>query len=106
MPADTWVEIDPRQPHPDHPVVDDDSATVVNEAVHSLTMLRGPLDEGDAGARLHAIASLIAQTEAFITDTVTAARDQGYTWPEIANRLALTTTTTRRRHQPAHTTNP
>jgi hypothetical protein len=106
MAADTWVEIDPRRPHPDHPIVDDDSATVVDEAVRSLTMLRSPLEDGDAGARLHALASLIAQAETFITDTVAAARDQGYTWPEIANRLALTTTTTRRRHQPTHTTNP
>jgi hypothetical protein len=106
MPADTRVEIDPRRSHPDHPIVDDDSATVVDEAIHSLTMLRSPLDDGDAGARLHALASLIAHAETLITDTVTAARDQGYTWPDIANRLGLTTTTTRRRHQHEDSTNP
>jgi hypothetical protein len=106
MATDTWVEIDPRRSHPNHPIVDDDSAAVLDEAVYSLTMLRSPMEEGDAGARLHALASLIAQAETSITGAVTAARDQGYSWPDIANRLGLTTTTARRRHQLDDPTNP
>jgi hypothetical protein len=106
MAADTWVEIDPRRSHPDHPIVDDASAAVLDEAVHSLTMLRSPLEEGDAGARLHALASLIAQAETFTTGTVAAARDQSYSWPDIASQLGLATTTARRRYRLDDSTNP
>lgn len=93
MMTDRW----PR--HPDHPVVDEESAAVLEEALHSLTMLRCAGDEGDAGARLHMLASLMAQAqaEAVLADAVADAQDQDYTWAEIAERLGVATATARRR---------
>ncbi|MGH9157134.1 MAG: hypothetical protein ACRD1K_15140 [Acidimicrobiales bacterium] len=83
--------------HPDHPVVDEQSAAVLEEALHSLTMLRSAGYEGDAGARLHVLASLMAQAEAVLADAVADARDQDYSWAEIAERLGMATATARRR---------
>lgn len=76
MAAETWNMTDPWRPHPDHPVLDEESAAVLEEALHSLTMLRSPTSEGDAGARLHALASLMAQGQAILADAVADARDQ------------------------------
>ncbi len=89
--ADRWAR------HPDHPVVDEESAGVLDEAVHSLTVLRSAGYEGDACARLHMLASLMAQAEAVLADTVADARDQDYSWAEIAERLGVATATARRR---------
>jgi len=96
MDTDLPTMSDPWQPHPDHPVVDEESEAVAEEAVHSLTMLRSPTSEGDAGARLHALASLIAQAEALLADAVADARGQDYSWAEIARRLGVATVTARR----------
>ena len=93
-----WQPTDPRRAHPDHPVVDDDSAAVIDEAVFSLTMLRSPMECGDAGARLHALTSLIAQAEAILPDIVADAWDQNYRWKDIARRMALPEITVRHRY--------
>ncbi len=97
MSNDTWPTTDRWPRHPDQPVVDDESAAVLEEALHSLTVLRSAGSEGDAGARLHVLASLMAQAEAVLADAVADARDQDYTWAEIAERLGVATATTRRR---------
>ena len=104
MSSDTWKMADPWRRHPDHPVVDEESAAVLEEALHSLTMLRSAGDEGDAGARLHVLASLMAQAQAVLADAVADARDQDYSWPEIAERLGIATATARRRFAHAATT--
>lgn len=83
--------------HPDRPAVDEESAAVLEEALHSLTMLRCAGSEGDAGARLHVLASLMAQADSVLANTVADARDQDYTWAEIAERLGIATATARRR---------
>jgi len=92
MSSDTAMMTDRWPRHPQHPVVDEESAAVLEEALHALTVLRCVGDEGDAGARLHMLASLTAQAEA-----VADARDQDYTWAEIAERLGVATATARRR---------
>ncbi len=46
------------------PVVDDLSATVLHEATDTLAQLRTPYWLGDCAVRLHALASLLAQTDA------------------------------------------
>lgn len=99
MAADTRQMLDPLRLHPAYPVVDDNSATVIERAVHELSMNRSPCNEGHAGLRLHALASLIAQAEALIPDAVADARQRDFYWSEIANELGVTTATARRRYR-------
>ena len=54
----------PRLTQPDQmptPVVDDHSATVLDEAIDTLGELRTPYWLGDSAVRLHALASLLKQ---------------------------------------------
>lgn len=54
---------DPWRRFPDHPVVDAESEGVLEEAIFTLTILRSPMFDGDAVARLHALRSLVEQAE-------------------------------------------
>ena len=78
---------DPRRPYPPRPMLDDDSADVLDQAVAALVALRAPMHFGDAGADLHAIVSLIAEARDRLPRTVADARDQQHTWTEIARQL-------------------
>ena len=80
-----------------YPFVDDDTLALVGAAVDSLVLLRGS-GQGDAGAVLSCLASLIAEAQARLPDAVADARDRDYTWGEIADRLAATASTARRRY--------
>jgi len=86
MSSATQPMTDPWPRHRDHPVVDEQSAAVLEDALHSLTMLGSPGHEGDAGAGLHVTASLLAQAQAALAD----AGDHDCSWSEIAERLGLT----------------
>jgi len=99
MAAETWQMNDPRRPHPDRPVIDDDSIEALERAVHQLSVDRAPLNEGHAGLRLHVLATLIAQAEALLPDAVADARDRDFYWSEIAAELGVTTGTARRRYR-------
>jgi hypothetical protein len=81
------------------PTADTRSATVLTEAVDALAALRTPYWLGDAGVRLHALASLINHAQALLPDAVDDARDQGYTWPEIGQLLNLSAATAARRYR-------
>jgi len=87
-----WATVDPRRRYPDRPVTDDESDAVLIVAVNDLIMLRSPMWHGDAGAVLHALASLNAQINAWLPDAIADARDQDYTWAEIAGHLGANTT--------------
>jgi len=90
------------QPHEmPAPVVDDDSATVLDEAIDTLGKLRTPYWLGDSAVRLHALASLLAQAHVLLPEVVAQARDQDLTWDQIGQLLGLTATTAARRYQPA-----
>jgi hypothetical protein len=80
-----------------HPAIDGDTLALIEQAVESLVCLRGS-GRGDAGAALSCLASLIAEAQARLPDAVADARDGDYTWAEIATRLAITTSTARRRY--------
>lgn len=80
-----------------HPHVDDVTLALVDNAVESLACLRGSV-ASDAGAALSCLASLIAEAQSRLPDAVAAARDQDYTWAEIAARLATTASTARHRY--------
>jgi hypothetical protein len=94
----------PRLTQPDQmpaPVVDDLSATVLGEAIDTLAGLRTPYWLGDSAVRLHALASLLKQGQALLPHAVAQARDQGLTWDQIGQLLALTGPAAARRYRPA-----
>ena len=91
--------------HPEHPLIDDQSAAIVEDATVELTLRRSPMHLGDGLADLHAMVSLQAQLQAWIPLAVAAAHNQGHTWPEIASQLRVSPSTARRRHH-AHMTVP
>lgn len=94
-----WVLRDPwTATHPDHPEMDDVSATILDHAVVQLTHLRSPLMLGDALAELHAMVSLLAELHTSLPRTVAATRDQDHTWHDIASQLQITPASARRRH--------
>ncbi len=90
---------DPRRAYPARPLIDECSAAVLDEAVVSLTILRSPMWVGDAGAELHALASLSAQVEARIAQVVAAARDQSVPWSTIGAQLGLSAADARRHYE-------
>ena len=92
---------DPRQPYPKRPVRDEASELVIDQAVHSLQLLRAAMYYGDAGLELHALASLRAEIETRIPHVVADARDQNITWTAIAGQLGLTANQARHLHQGA-----
>jgi hypothetical protein len=89
------------QPHEmPAPVVDDLSATVLDEAIETLSKLRTPYWLGDSAVRLHALESLLQQAQALLPEAVAQARDQDLTWDQIGQLLGLTATTASRRYHP------
>jgi hypothetical protein len=93
----------PRLTQPDQmptPVVDDLSATVLDEAINTLGELRTPYWLGDSAVRLHALASLLVQAHAVLAHAVAQARDQDLTWDQIGALLGLTGTAAARRYRP------
>lgn len=104
MAAETWQMQDPRRSHPDHVVVDHDSAQVLDDAVYYLSIYRMPMGYGDGLLRVHALASLIAQADALMADAVADARDQDHPWSDIAAQLDVTPQTARRRYSRHHRT--
>jgi 2-keto-4-pentenoate hydratase len=104
MAAETWQMKDPRRAHPDHVVVDGDSAEAIEEAIHILELSRSPLNQGDGALRVHVLATLIAQAEAVLPDAVADARDQDHPWDDIAAQLGITVNTARRRYSRHHQT--
>lgn len=90
-----------RDPHVSYsaiPYTDGDTIMLIDQAVETLVLLRGPMKLGDAAATVSALVSLIAEADSRLPDAVADARDQGYTWDAIADRLATTVSTARRRY--------
>jgi len=83
------------------PVVDELSATVLDEAIDALAALRTPYWLGDTAVHLHALASLLTQAEALLPDAVAQARDQELTWDEIGQLLGISGSTAARRYRHA-----
>jgi hypothetical protein len=87
---------------PPAPRVDVDSATVLEEAIETLSPLRTAYWLGDAGVRLHALASLLAQGQQLLPEVVQHARDQELTWTDISQLLGIHPATAVRRYQQPH----
>lgn len=92
---------DPRRRYPDRPHVDDESDAVLVEAINDMVLLRSPMWHGDAGAVLHALGSLAAQIEEWLPDAIAEARDQDYSFAEIARLVGLRTPKVKRYAQQA-----
>ena len=90
---------EPRHPYPSRPVRDETSEIVLDQALHSLQLLRAAMYYGDAGLELHALASLRAEIDARVPHVVADARDQNITWTAIAGQLGLTSSQARRLYQ-------
>jgi len=87
---------DPRRCFPTKPVTDDDSEDVQRDAVEELVGRRAPMHRGDARAVLHALASLSVEIARALPDAVADARDQDYSWGEIAELLGRPKRTAKR----------
>lgn len=87
-------------PHEDRTTVaypDNLSEGLVEDAMDSLILMRAG-SPNDGGAQLSVLTSLIEELDSRIPEAVFAARDQGYTWQEIAERLAMAESTARQRY--------
>jgi hypothetical protein len=81
------------------PSTDADSLDVLSQAIDSLARRRTPYWLGDSAVRLHALASLIAQAEQLLPQTIHDARDQELTWTQIGELLNTTAATAARRYR-------
>lgn len=79
------------------PYTDDDSAAVAELAVAALVSIRCPAG-GGALPTVSALASLAGEIDSRFYDVVADARDAGHSWDAIAERLALTARSARRRY--------
>ena len=96
--GDPWQFSDPRRDEATVPYTDADTGDLIDEAVDSLVTFRCPLGQGDAGVTLSCLVSLIDEATSRLCDTIADARDQDYSWDEIAHRMARSVLSTRRRY--------
>ena len=95
---------EPRRDHYIHPTTGPDTTTVLNDAIAALATIRNLPWHGDAGATLHLLISLIHQAEQQLPHAVADARDQNYTWAQIADLTGTTRASAWQRYA-THTTN-
>jgi hypothetical protein len=95
-----WELCDPRRDRALHPYTDAGTATVVDQAVTTLVLLRAPMWLGDAGPTISVLVSLAAEADSRLYDAVADARDQGYSWDQVASRLATSVGSARRHYAP------
>jgi DNA-directed RNA polymerase specialized sigma24 family protein len=87
-------------PHEDRTAVayrDNLTEGLVDDAVESLIVMRAG-SPNDGGAQLSVLTSLIEELDSRVPEAVFAARDQGYTWQEIAERLRVAESTARQHY--------
>jgi hypothetical protein len=72
------------------PAIDEDSRAVLDSAIEALGTLRRLEWMGDAGATLHLLASLVAEATERVPRAVADARDQDYSWAQVADLLGVT----------------
>lgn len=79
------------------PFCDLASRVVLEHALLDLVACRGG-EYGDPGPSLSVLTSLIAEGEGWLPELVADARDYGYTWNQIADRLATSVSAARNRY--------
>lgn len=98
VPDGPWDMTDPRRDRSVIPYTDADTEALLDELVDTLIIFRCPMGLGDAAATVSVLASLEAEIAFRLPDAVADARDQGYTWDQIAMRLATTASAARHRY--------
>jgi len=93
-----WELSDPRRDRTVHPYNDADTVEIIDGAVTTLVLLRAPMWLGDAGPTISVLVSLGYEAGGRLHDAVADARDQGYSWDQIADRLDTSVATARRRY--------
>jgi hypothetical protein len=93
-----WEQGDPGRDRAMCPYTDADTAAVMDGAVKALVVVRAPMWLGDPGPILSVLVSLGAEVSGRVEDGVADARDHGYSWDQIASRLAIGSCTARRRY--------
>lgn len=96
---------EPRRDHYIEPATGPDSDRVLDDAIASLGTLRNLPWLGDAGATMHLLVSLIHQAEQQLPRAVADAREQDYSWAEIADLLGVTRASAWQRYAGKTTTN-
>ena len=79
------------------PYSDEESRLLLDRLVAALIDLRFPLCRHDATARLHVLASLQADIHGRLAGVIADARDQDYSWNQIAVSLGTNPAAVRRR---------
>jgi hypothetical protein len=82
-----------REPRRDHylaPATGADTERILEASIETLGTVRGLEWVGDAGVTLHLLASLTAEAERRLPRAVADARDQEYSWAQIADLLGVT----------------
>jgi hypothetical protein len=97
-PGDPWEFSDPRRDETAIPYTDSNTIALIDDALDSLVVFRCPLGRGDGGAAVSCLVSLIEEARSRLWDAVADAKDQGYTWDDIAERLSGTAGSARRRY--------
>lgn len=92
-----WHYINPILDRTIEPYRDEETMDLADDLIDSLIICRSG-STTDAGAQLSIITSLIAELDARLPEIIFEARDQDYTWAEIASRLAMAESTIRRRY--------
>lgn len=80
------------------PYLDELTRYLIDDAIDTLAVNRSPRGLRDPGARVSGLLSLRDQADDALTDAVADARRHGYSWDDIAMRLATTAATARRRY--------
>jgi hypothetical protein len=93
-----WELDDPGRDRTLMPYIDADTAAVLERAVMTLVLLRAPMWLGDAGPAISVLVSIAYEADSLLFEAVADARDQGYSWDQIADRLATSLATARRRY--------
>ncbi len=90
---------EPRRDHYVAPATGTDSQAALDAAVEFLSAARD-LDTSDPAARVHLVASLIAEAQARLPRAVRQARDYGCSWAEIADLVGVTRASAWQRSRP------
>ena len=93
-----FVLSDPDRDRSMIPYTDQYTAALIAKAVIALAAVRAPAWVGDPGPTISSLVSLAAEAEGLLWDAVADAREVGYTWDQIASRLATPAGTARGRY--------
>jgi hypothetical protein len=90
-----WLDCQDRSQIPYNDAV---TEILIDQAVETLMWIRCPLRVGHPAPTLSALVSLAGEIENRFHDTVADARDHGYSWDDIAQRMAISPHTAKRRY--------